>query len=363
MQKGNLTFFYPKAYTERVEHFYSFYDLELCLFPTGSNRTLLKPAMERQCRFCGSHGSTEFKSDAHFFPKAIGNQAYLSDFECDICNHYFGSTYERDLANFLGLGRSISQAGAHGKVANFQSADGYLKANPVSGYNQPALLINRDTVDNAAITMDKTTGRAEIKALKKPYSLLSVYKALYKMALSMVTENDQPFYKQGKQFLLTKNHERFNGLFVNGYQLPLAICMPVHAYLFRKRNPKDKLHSHVFVIYFQNHIISVPLIFHGDDHSFYGQEISMPLYPPLFVQYRNCDNIQLNGFYVDMSSPEKITSDEEVIIMQINQEELKNAVKLDPLTQTITASSFNPGEIMQLVVGGAGGKLIRKAKK
>lgn len=77
----------------------------------------LKPKHERKCRFCGrSYPEAKFKSDAHLIPESLGNTMLFSDFECDHCNNYFGTTYDDHLANYVGLSRIMSFTKNKGKI-------------------------------------------------------------------------------------------------------------------------------------------------------------------------------------------------------------------------------------------------------
>lgn len=66
--------------------------------------------------------------DAHIISELLGNHHLVSNFECDVCNSIFGN-YESDLANFLGITRTIqSVKGKKNKIPKFPSYDNQLKA-------------------------------------------------------------------------------------------------------------------------------------------------------------------------------------------------------------------------------------------
>jgi len=75
-------------------------------------RPKLKRKDCRICRYCGcSYTTMTFKKIAHIVPELMGNANLISDYECDSCNALF-SKYENDLANFLGIARTLTAAKA-----------------------------------------------------------------------------------------------------------------------------------------------------------------------------------------------------------------------------------------------------------
>src|SRR5688500_17375532 len=95
-------------YYESADKFMKTYIVQEFLLLDESNKHLLRPKNERICRFCGKSSSdTVFKDFAHLIPESLGNKLVFSDFECDNCNHLFG-TYDNHLANFIGPDRPLN---------------------------------------------------------------------------------------------------------------------------------------------------------------------------------------------------------------------------------------------------------------
>src|ERR1044072_8787003 len=81
----------------------------------------LKPKHERVCKFCGfSMPEVKFPDEAHLLSEMIGNKDLFSDFECKACNLKL-SNYENDLANFLGISRTILRVNTKGGIPDFKS--------------------------------------------------------------------------------------------------------------------------------------------------------------------------------------------------------------------------------------------------
>lgn len=101
-----------------VKYYESFYDLVHTIDFDEKSRLLIPKhgiktigySKNKKCRFCG-RGENEviFKKIAHVFPESIGNNTLASNYECDICNQYFGNTIENEYANFFSLYHSIIQ--------------------------------------------------------------------------------------------------------------------------------------------------------------------------------------------------------------------------------------------------------------
>lgn len=77
-------------------HFWKIYEI------AGSTSQLNnRPGAERICRFCQKHeGAVSFKMKAHAFPELLGENDYLIEDECDICNSMF-SAFESHLSKFF----------------------------------------------------------------------------------------------------------------------------------------------------------------------------------------------------------------------------------------------------------------------
>ncbi|MGC4038430.1 MAG: hypothetical protein QM764_20870 [Chitinophagaceae bacterium] len=118
--------------------------------------------------------------------------------------------------------------------------------------------------------------------------------------------------------------------------------MPLHILIFKKKNPDEKLPVYTFSFYFDNVIISIPLLLHRGDLINSGETIQFPIVPPYFVSDDAVLGIQPILSIHDMSSPLKLKGEVEEMVMQFDKSELKKVVRFDPKTGGTTETDYNP---------------------
>lgn len=347
----NINFFPGKGFQANAEQFIAAYELVNCYFPDKDNRSMLVKKSERVCRFCGNaYPVGKFKKIAHLVPELLGNKIWFSDFECDDCNLFFGLKYDNDLAAFMGISRSLTGVKVKGKKPGFRS--GPIEVEHISPEPDSGVIIKRENTDNTAIICDAKKGEIKIRFKRGVYSPVNVYKSLLKIALSILPHDQvKDNYAMALQWLLNRNDKILKGCLLHTYILPFHNKQPMHVLLFKKRDSKNPIHTHVINIYAQNFIFSFPIPLHKDDLKFYtGQSLSIPICPPLFVSKQMADNIIVQQFSEDMSSSEKVKDREDEITLQMHAEDLKKSAALDLETGIIENKEFDPSEIVKVIV-------------
>lgn len=347
----NITFYPHNDYLSFAKEFYEKYNMTDIIMPSDPRYDInkLKPKKERVCRFCGSSmPKVKFPDEAHLISELIGNKDLFSDFECKNCNHEFGK-YENDLANFLGIARTILGVNAKGGIPNFKSKGKHLIARSKSFVGNNIIIIAREDIEKGIIKHDLQAGTITISYIKNPFSPLKVYKTLLKWALSVLSEEDVNIdyryaigYLQGEGIL--------KGCKITGYKLPFQYNFLPRVYLFKKRNANDKIHTHVMAVYFQNEMISFPIPLNKNDFSFYNELIIPPVFPPLFNQYEPGEGITLFPISYDLSDEEKIRDAQEDIVIGLNAESLKNTVAYDSVNDKFYDKEFNPGPTKYIII-------------
>ena len=169
--------------------------------PRTDRQTVIGTGQQRRaCRFCNrtpEEGAT-FKKVAHVIPTALGNDHLKSAEECDHCNEYFGRVTEPSLIAMLDLQRVFlgtqGRGGQHGRPKlKFSGAtimhDGekvVLQAGPAS----------RD--ENGTIEVDLGRGA--------PLVPMAVYRALVKIAVSVVDEVQLPHLRETIEWVRYARH-------------------------------------------------------------------------------------------------------------------------------------------------------------
>lgn len=308
---------------------------------------------DRVCRFCGKpNGETTFKKDAHLVSELIGNKELFSDYECDQCNQYFGLEFENELGPFLGISRTLTGSKGKNGIPTFKSPGEKLKAKAHLIADHDTIIISREDPTDDSILVDPATGEMRIKVQKNPFIPLRVYKAFIKMALSLLPgEEVKNYYSLTNRFLMQNQPEVKSGCVLFWYALPIHFNLPFHAFVFKKREPAERLHTHIIALYFQNYIFSIPVLFHKDDSFFYKDDkIQYQQYPPLFTQFTDLTDLKATSFSFDFSSPQKEYSLVEEIIARMSPDDLANSAAYDAATGEIKTTPFNPGNIMQIII-------------
>jgi len=169
--------------------------------PRTDRRTLIGANQSsHRCRFCDRTTETgsKFKKAAHVTPTALGNDHLKSAEECDDCNEYFGQHTEPSLISLLDIQRVF--LGTQGRGKN----DGRPKLRFSEGVlNHDGSKVNVESQsvvvdDNGTFTVDLGKG-----AWLTPSA---AYRALVKMVLSVIGEEQLPFLKETIDWVRNNAH-------------------------------------------------------------------------------------------------------------------------------------------------------------
>lgn len=156
---------------------------------------------EKICRFCRKSKSdgVTFKADAHAISAAFGNKSlYLAE-ECDDCNGYFGREVEPSLIALLEM--HLAFLGIQGR--------GKHDGRPELQFSQGSMFHDGDKVNilSSSVT-DHGAGHlsVELGTSRATFTPLLAYKALVKMALSIVGDNELPQLEQTRLWTRYDNH-------------------------------------------------------------------------------------------------------------------------------------------------------------
>jgi len=136
------------------------------------------------CRFCGrSYPVVKFQDVAHAIPESLDNNKLFSYYECDECNHEFGRVIEDHLSKYLfpyRIGSII--LGKKGKIS--YKIDENNRIDVSDGHWEVKESISNSIVE----VIDNHTINIKIK--RQTYIPIMVYKALVKIALTIVPESE-----------------------------------------------------------------------------------------------------------------------------------------------------------------------------
>ena len=178
--------------------------------PRTDIRNLIGPPrrQDRKCRFCGKTfaNGAKFKKIAHAIPESLGNKNIICAEECDSCNEFFGTTYEKSLVEFFNFFRVID---------GVKSKEGFPLVKYQNGYAFHRGGISQVYSENIIQNED---GSESIKLKSNEYySENYFYKALCKMALSVIDTKELTSLQLTLDWLNDENN--------SGTDLPLVGSM------------------------------------------------------------------------------------------------------------------------------------------
>ena len=327
---------------EILDRFSQVYQPELLIeCPAASIVRTLKPRAKRVCRFCGRRNpDTKFNNRPHIIPELLGNRYLISDFECDECNELF-SPWENDLAHFLGAVRAVHQVRGK-KLPGFTSLHEKVKVRNKDFYGvKDAITISRDGVDNDNFQFDSTTGTLKIRYTKQPYTRLKVYKALLKIALSVMPERYVDDYERLFSLLQRDDEDKLARFAKVGIsKVPIRPVYP-RCHINKRISNEVKAYTHTFSLYFQDYVFELAIPLHKADMAVAQPNDDYRIYPcpPLFFEKPDDGLISECDFmWADFSSSTQVREPQELTIT-VPPEVFNNTPAFNPETGEIREPS------------------------
>lgn len=285
------------------------------------------------CRFCGKN-STEvtFKKKAHALSELIGNKEFVSRTECDVCNEHFGQFLEDSLSKYLGCGRTVSQIMTKTGVPSYKSKDGKCRID----FTEKGLVIQE--VQDSGFTEIKDNYMI-IHAVRQKYSPLSVYKALVKMALSMLPYKEMIYFTDTAAWLkersnIISNYDMRNYEWMIERFVPGPHPLPLEVWGFLRKDDSKIAFYYQFVISFGNLITQIAVPCRAKDDFENETDISIVPMPHVYDFCKNSYGNITTDIRI-MSNPGKVENEPFDICMNIESKECHdgNGQKIDELLE------------------------------
>lgn len=187
---------------EFIAFYEKYYQVKIHKSFLPGEKTYLGNQENQKCRFCGgTKPDVSVRKEAHAIPEAIGNKSLFTRYECDTCNQAFGLGCENDFGNWSLPMRTISRiCGKSGIPTIKQGPNGIFR---VEGHPEGLNL----SVDEADGFLENDGGNQLLKLhlRRGPYRPQMVVKALIKMALSIVPEDEIPNFQQAIEWIRPNN--------------------------------------------------------------------------------------------------------------------------------------------------------------
>jgi len=204
-----LETYFPHA-TEKAKTALRFYDQHYVsigqwILQPGQ-KTVLRSSQPGTCRFCRlSVPRVTFKTEAHALPECTGNKSLTTEYECDTCNHIFGTGIENDFGAWTKAQRTLS--GIKGKKNQVPalkevSSDRQWRLE----HDAIGLKLTHDKGDPIAV-VDETTKHITLTVPCDPYTPVAVLKAFTKMALSLLPDEEMPNFQHALAWIRNPDHQ------------------------------------------------------------------------------------------------------------------------------------------------------------
>lgn len=287
--------------------------------------------------------------EAHLIPEMLGNKLLYSEFECDHCNEYF-KALENDLANYLGIVRTLTGIKGKENVPTFKSAGNKIRVDHREISGDATTTISRDDADNGSIHMDMEKGMISVSFQDNPYTPKSVYRALLKIALSLLDESVVTTAYQPAIDLLMDRQD-MDGCVLRGFQFPYSTAFPPYALFFQKKDRFASFHTHVMMLYVQNFIFHVPMPLHVNDLQLYDGSKAMSLLVAVpFVNENTSPEIAIEPFFEDLSSNQRKYKRNSGLSFHFDPADAIFKDVNDNITEDVGNSVFNPDEVMKIIM-------------
>lgn len=266
----------------------------------GDKKIFLGEKEKRTCRFCGrskADGVT-FKKEAHALSNLIGNNSLFSYYECDECNQRF-SIYEGDFAEFMKIYHCILKVKGKRGIPSYR-----MNTSRVDIEGTTTAIKQFEGDPTLQCNIDEVNKKLTITALRT-YTPIHVYKALLKMALTILPKEDLEHCMSALKFL---NKEPVS------VKIPLPVVIQMYgqgadvhhsimgAIFKRRENAKGMVFSYVFLLAYNNMCFQMPIFGSDLDKFAKGESVrfhTIPTFPLLDGYPLILDKL------VDLASSEK----------------------------------------------------------
>jgi hypothetical protein len=173
---------------EHATQYFNDYDLIKELYLTDEKKIILQRSDKKKiCRFCDGEAPTAtFAKEAHAIPEALGNNSLFSEYECDRCNEQFGESIENDFGKWSKPMRTMMRVKGKNGVPTIKWGS--------SNRNRIEFISNQleiSTLEDAPFfEIDEPNKSVNFKIKRDPYIPLGVLKTFYKIALTLIPEDE-----------------------------------------------------------------------------------------------------------------------------------------------------------------------------
>lgn len=309
MNRRNIHILTSKSGVIHPNNFHCYYE-PIVIYTDWKEKIFI--GKEFVCRFCDQKDRKKFKKgNAHTFPEFAGNKWLFSKDECKNCNEDF-SKYENELANHSLVMRTIYGTKTKKKSSTKLKNNLFSLHRESTGLKMNIFSENKDKINPEKdgevifnVDFEKGESKVKVKIPEKEYIPLYLFKALNKIAFSIMPASEMENYsfdnfkKWIKDF--DKAFENNDGqepyFYIYHNRLEFAEREPI-LILFKKQLKYESLNSptYSFIFAYGNHIFQIFMPYCSSDEWLIKEELKLLILPELITEKNGEGNfIWMNG--------------------------------------------------------------------
>lgn len=268
-----------------------------------NNEILLGDKSEiKKCRFCGkSMSDVSFESDAHAIPHLIGNRVLKTLYECDCCNKQLFARMEEQFDAYMRFYHVFCHVSRNGNTVNSYKCNS--KSNASIRVSEEWTDVNCCVGEDLSIMVNRQNKTITFSGVRS-YIPLAVFKAIVKMALSVMPESDLKNFEDTFSWLRTLHIQ------LSHLNLSIRLYEGVHDFngecmiYKRKDDHKENVPCYLFGLKYNNLFIQIYIPLCKEDISIQG-----PIKIPLIPCQMDAEGNRYLHFINDMSSNKKVSKE------------------------------------------------------
>lgn len=270
---------------------------------TSEKRIVLKDSHPYKCRFCGKQKTAkEFKKVAHVLSRCIGNNTLFSAYECDECNGKVFAPFESNLSEYMKLFHTFSRIRGYNGVPSYKAN---CHESTRVDYVDDKFQIKSFEGESPIAEINEDAKNIKIQG-KRSYVPTMVYKALVKMALSVLPEVEMVNFSTTLSWLQgadLKNRFMVKYKMFGGYHRFSDVTMVV---MKRRDDCKINAPAYIFELAYGYFTFSSYIPFCSLDKDLQGKKVELiPIVCPFDSNAR-----PIEEKWLDFSSNEKVSKEE-----------------------------------------------------
>lgn len=270
--------------------------------PFGSGDKLYIGQKSTICRFCKKTPlETAFNNISHAIPEFLGNKQFILYEECDECNKLFSESLEDSLDKYTKPYRTLSQIKGKKKVPKYKSNDGKNRIELAA----PGAMEIRTDIDDEFCEIDDANNQIRLNPHLEPHIPAAVYKALVKIALSIIPSSELGGFQHAINWICERDHTK-------EFITPLMVMVTFipgprpntqgAAFVLKRKAPENGLPYCIFVFAFSNFIYQLQIPSIHDLGESGTATIKMPYFPNPFEHGWEYGNPQYGVFDLSKTS-------------------------------------------------------------